>query len=62
VLKSSSWQSKGGEAFFEKFKFDWADETDKYIKTVEHMCDLLGIAQESFKNLLEEAKSLKYNG
>jgi WXG100 family type VII secretion target len=61
-LKSSSWQSKGGEAFFKKFKFDWADETDKYIMVVEHMCELLDIAKDSFEELLDEANSLKYNG
>ncbi|HOQ37501.1 MAG TPA: WXG100 family type VII secretion target [Acetivibrio sp.] len=62
VLKTVSWQSKGGEAFFEKFKFDWADETDKYISVVEHMCELLNIAKNSFEDLLKEAEKLKYDG
>ena len=56
----NEWNTPAGRKFMEEYDWDWLPQVDKYINVLEKLEELLGVAEENYRDVEEEASRLDF--
>lgn len=59
ALKTTGWQSKAGDAFFDSIKQNWASDIIRYSDLLSTLTTIVREAKTEFNSVESEARSLK---
>ena len=58
-LKTTGWQSKAGDAFFNTIQVNWASDIIRYCDLLDALAKIVREAKTEFNNVENDAKNLK---
>lgn len=54
------WDTPAGRKFMNEYDWDWIPQVDKYIKVLEKLEELLGVAEQSYADVEDAASRLDF--
>lgn len=55
----AGWDTKAGDAFFEKYNTEWEKNITDYIEVIQHMSNNMQIADSKYQTVFDTAQKIK---